>query len=120
MVNIELEFQIDEAKQNAMRRGETVKTDEELRKEYEPKAHENVKGVIILEAIGRKEKVEVSEDDVKQAINEIAAQHGLKPEEVTKLYIAKDGSLDGLKNRLYGDKVLDVVLSKAVIKKNTD
>lgn len=119
MVNRELEFLIDEAKQNAMRKGEAPKPDEELTKGYKSTAYKNVNVMLILEAIGRKEKVEISEDDIKQAIKEIAAQYGLKPEEVTKLYIAKDGSLDGLKNRLYGDKVLDVVLSKAAIK-NTD
>ncbi len=119
IVNKELEFLIGEAKQNAIRRGEPIKTDEELMKEYEPAAYKNVKVILILEAIGKKEKTEVSEDDVKQAINEIAAQHELKPEEVTKLYIAKDGSLDGLKNRLFTDKVLDIVVSKAVITKES-
>jgi trigger factor len=131
MVNRELEFLIYEAKQEAMRKGvnpplppfdkggEGGLWDEELRKEHEPKARENVKGIIILDAIGRKEKIEISDDDIKQAIDEIAAQNELKPEEVKKLYIMKEGSLDGLKNRLYTGKVLDFVLSKAIIK-NTD
>jgi len=123
MVNRELEFLIYETKQDAMRKGVNPPLppfdkggDEELRKEHEPKARENIKGAIILEAVGRKEKIEVSDDDIKQAIDEIAAQNELKPEEVKKLYIMKDGSLDGLKNRLYTDKVLNFVLSKAVIK----
>lgn len=115
MANRELEFLIYGARQDAMRQGKAVKTDEELKKEYESKARENVKGIIILESVGRKEKIEVSDDDVKQAIDEIAVENGLKPEEVKKLYIMKEGSLDGLKNRLYTDKVLNLVLSKAVI-----
>lgn len=116
MVNRELEFLIQEVKQNAARKGEAIKTDEDLMKEYESKTRENVKGVIILEAVGKKEAVEVTEDDIKQAINDIAVQNELKPEEVKKLFIMKDGSLNGLKNRLYTDKVLDFILSKAVIK----
>lgn len=120
MVSRELEFLIDEAKQNAARQGNAIKTDEELRKEHEPAAHKNVRVMLILEAIGKKEKIEVSEDNIKQASNEIASEHGLKPEDIKKLYITKDGSLDGLRNRLYTDKVLDIILSKAVIEKNTD
>lgn len=120
MVSRELEFLIDEAKQNAARQGKIIKTDEELRKEYELAGHKNVRVILLLEAIGKKEKIEVSEDDIKRATNEMAAEHGLKPEEIKKLYIAKEGSLDGLKNRLYSDKVLDIILSKAVIEKNTD
>ncbi len=116
MVKRELEFLIEETKQNAMRRGEAVKTDDELKKEYEPKARENVKCIVLLESIGKKEKIEVSEEEMNQAVNEIAEQNQLKPEELKKLYIMKDGSLNGLKNKLFTDKVLDVVLSKAVIK----
>jgi trigger factor len=85
-------------------------------KEYESTAYKNVKVMLILDAIGKKEKIEVSENDTKLAVNEIAAQHNLKPEELKKLYITKDGSLDGLKNSLFTDKVLDFILSKAVIK----
>jgi len=126
MVSKELEFLVYKAKQDMMRKGEPIRTDEELGMEpdcrqagLEIKARENVKAGIILEAIGKKEKVEVSDDEVKQAIDEIAAQNELTPEEVKKLYIIEEGSLDGLKNKLYTDKVLDLILSKAIIK-NTD
>ncbi len=119
MVNRETEFLTQEGKQSAIGNNASAKTDEELKKEYEQKARKNVAGMIILEAIGKKENIEVTEDDAKKALNEIAVQNGLKLEEVKKLYIMRDGSLDGLKNRLYTDKVLDLVLSKAVIKKNS-
>jgi len=116
MVNKELEFLISEAKQNAMRKGEAIKPDEELIKELEPDARKNVNGMIILDSIGKKEKIELSEDEIKKAIDEIAVENGIKPEDVKKLFIMKDGSLEGLKNRLYTDKVLNFVLSNAVIK----
>ena len=119
MLNRELEFLVEEDKQNAMRNNKAIRPDKELIKEYESTAYKNVKVMLILDAIGRREKIEASEDDIKLAVNEIAAQHNLKPEELKKLYITKDGSLDGLKNSLFTDKVLDFILSKAVIK-NTD
>lgn len=116
MVNRELELMILELKQSLTRENIPIKKDEELKKDYEQKARKNVAGLIILEAIGKKEKIEITEDDIKKAIDELAAQNELKPEEVKKLYIMRDGSLDGLKNRLFTDKILETVLSKAVIK----
>lgn len=120
MVNRELEFLIDEAKQNALKTGEVIKSDDEIKKEYEKPAIKNVKSLLILEAIGKKEKIEINEDDVNQSLNEIAAQHNLTPEEIKKIHIMRDGSLDGIKNRLFADKVLDFILSKATIEKNAD
>ena len=116
MVNRELEHMILEAKQSLTRDNIPIKKDEELKKDYEQKARKNVAGLIILEAIGKKEKIEITEDDIKKAIDELSAQNELKPEEVKKLYIMRDGSLDGLKNRLFTDKILETVLSKAAIK----
>ena len=116
MVKRELESLVLEAKDKAMRRGESVKSDEELGKEYESTARENIKGILTLEAIGKKEGIEVDEDDVRHAIEEIGARHNLKPEEVIKLYMAREGSVDALKSRLFADKVLDLVLEKAAIK----
>jgi trigger factor len=117
MVARELDFLIDEAKQDTMRNGKAIRTDEELRKEYEQIAAKNVRGILLIESIGKKEKIEITEEDTDAAINEIASQYKLKPEEIKKIYIMKDGSLDGIKNGLYSDKVLGLVLSKAVIKK---
>ncbi len=117
MISRELDFLIDEAKQDAIRNGKAIGKDDELRKEYEQIAAKNVKGILLIESIGKKEKIEITEEDTDTAINEIAAQYELKPEEIKKIYIMKDGSLDGIKNRLYTDKVLGLVLSKAVIKK---
>ncbi len=115
MVEGEIESLIHQEKENAMKRGETVRPDDELKKEFEAKAGENVKSVILLDAIGKKEKVEVSDDDVKAAIEEIADRNNLKPEEVTRLYTVREGSMDALKSRLFADKVLEMILEKSTI-----
>jgi trigger factor len=98
-----------------MRKSEAVKPDEELKKESEATARDNVKSVILLEAIGKKENITVNDDDTKNAINEIAVRNNLKPEEVTKLYSVREGSMEALKSRLFADKVLDIILEKAEI-----
>jgi len=117
MVEGELKSLVEKTKEDAMRRGGAVKSDDELVQELVSTAKDNVKSVILLETIGKKEKVEVNDSDVKNAIAEIAARNNLKPEEVTRLYSMREGSMDALKSRLFADKVLDHILEKAVIEK---
>jgi trigger factor len=119
MVLKELESLIEDVKQDSMMKGQQTKSDEELRREYESASLKNVQTMLILDTVGKKEKIEVTEDDMKEAVKEVAAQHNVEPEEVKKLYIAKEGSLDGLKHRLYSGKVLDFLLSRALIEKET-
>jgi len=116
MVEGEIDSLIYKAKQDAEKKGEPLKTDEELKKEFATTAIDNVKSVLLLEAIGKKEKIEATEDDIKKAIIETAARNNLKPEEVTKLYSVREGSMDALKSRLFADKVLDFILEKATIR----
>lgn len=115
MVEGEIDSLIYKAKQDAEKKGEPIKSDEELKKEFETTAIDNVKSVLLLEAIGKKEKIEATEDDIKKAIIETAARNNLKPEEVTKLYSVREGSMEALKSRLFADKVLDFILEKATI-----
>jgi trigger factor len=118
MVQGEIESIVEREKQEAMRKGQEVKPDDELKKESESTAKENIKSVILLEAIGKKENIQVTDEDTKKAIDEIAARNNLKPEEVTKLYAVREGSMDALKSRLFADKVLDHILEKATIEKS--
>lgn len=116
MLEREIEALVLKAKEYTIQRGEPLKGDEELRQEYKKMAIENIKSALVLEAIGMKQKIEVAEEDINKAINELAKEYSLMPEEVKKLYITSEGSLEGFKSRLYGDKVLDLILSKAIIK----
>lgn len=115
MVEGEIDSLIYKAKQDAEKKGETLKADEELKREYETTAKDNVKSVLLLEAIGKKENIEATEDDIKKAITETAARNNLKPEEVTRLYSVREGSMEALRSRLFADKVLDFILENATI-----
>jgi len=117
MLQGEIESLIHKAKEDAMRKGDTVRADEDMKNEFETVARDNVKSVILLEAIGRKENIQVSETDVKKAIEEIAVRNNLKPEEVLRLYSVREGSMDALKSRLFADKVLEFILEKAEMQK---
>lgn len=115
MVKGEIDSLIDQTKQDAMRRNETLKSDEELAKELETTAKDNIRSVLILEAIGKKDNIEVTDDDLKKAMEEIASRNNLKTEELTKLYAAREGSLDAMRSRLFADKVMDFILEKSTI-----
>ena len=115
MLKAEIDSFIEQLNESAVKRNETVRPEQELRMGYEETARGNVKSLLILEAIGKKENITINEDDTKKAINEIALRHNLKPEEVTKIYSVREGSLDALKGRLFGDKVLEFLLGKSVI-----
>ncbi len=116
MVQGEIDSLIHQEKENAAKRGETVKPEEELKMEFESRATDNVKSVMLLESIGKNENIEVNDADIKAAIEEIATRNNLKPEEVTKLYTVREGSMDALKSRLFADKVLEFILGKTTIK----
>ena len=115
MAREELESLVNQVKQDAMRKNEILKPDDELSKENEQTANDNVKGVIILDAIGKKENIEVTDDDMNSTMEEIASRNNLKMEELKRLYSAREGSIDALKSRLFADKVLDFILEKTTI-----
>ena len=68
----------------------------------------------MLRAIGQKEEVEVSDTDIQERVEVLAGQINLTPENIIKYYVSKDGSLDGLKSSIYEDKVLDLLVEKAI------
>lgn len=86
---------------------------EELRE----RAIRNVRASIIIDAIGKREGIVVTEEDIKERINLIAERLSTRPEDIKKFYSMKDGSLEDLRMTIYREKVLDALLSKANIEK---
>ncbi|MBI3609215.1 MAG: trigger factor [Nitrospirae bacterium] len=86
-----------------------------VRKEIEPAAHEKIKGRLILSAIADREKLTVTQDEVETALARTAQELNVSPEDVRRLILSQDGSLDVFKARLLEDKALDWVMSRAVI-----
>jgi len=79
------------------------------------KAMRNVQASLIIDAIGKKEGIFVSDDELDQRISVLAQRLSATPEAVRSFYNYKEGSLDSLKHSIFQDKVLDLLLSKAVI-----
>ncbi len=87
--------------------------EEELRKEVLPYAERTVRSFIITEIIGEKEKIEITEDEMKAKVLEIAQSNRISPDDVIKYYFARDRSLDAIKYSVYEQKVMDLLLSKS-------
>jgi trigger factor len=79
------------------------------------KAMRNVQASLIIDAVGKKEGIIVSDDELDQRISVLAQRLSATPEAVRSFYNYKEGSLDTLKHSIFQDKVLDLLLSKAVI-----
>jgi len=86
-----------------------------VRKEIEPGAREKVKGRLILAAIAEREQLTVTSEEIDAALSRTAQELKLNADDVRRLIVSQDGSLDVFKARLLEDKAMDWVVSKAVI-----
>lgn len=77
----------------------------------------NVQASLIINAIGQKETLVVSDDEVNEKISAIARRLSASPEVIRNFYDHKEGSLENLKQQILEDKVLDMLLSSASIEK---
>jgi|Deesub1362A_J573_1020465.scaffolds.fasta_scaffold00013_24 trigger factor len=112
LVNEELQRLVDEA-----RAGGRTETEDALRQEFLPAAKRHVRASILLQTIGEKEGIKVTEDDVKEKVKVLSEKLSLTPENVMKYYITRDGSLDGLRHSIFEEKVLDFLLEHAEVEK---
>lgn len=88
--------------------------DQMLKDHLRQDAEETIKSGILLEAICKKEKVEVHEADLEKRLAEMAAQREQNVARVRAEY-EKDGQLDALRRRIEEEKTLDLLASKANI-----
>jgi trigger factor len=93
------------------------KADAALAEKLRPKAVKNVKATIILDEIAEKEKLMVSEAEVKDRISLIARQFQATPDAIVNLFMTRDGSLENLRHNIREEKVLDFLLTNAEITK---
>ena len=93
---------------------EIKKIADDLRGKLKNQAEEDVKSFFILEEIGKKEKIGISENELNEAITNIAGLNKEKPEELRKR-LEKNKRLEELQNQLKQNKVLDFVKKRAKI-----
>ena len=85
------------------------KTEEEFRKEYEPQAIEAIKSRLALEAIVKAEKIEATDEDVKEKLEEMAKNYGKTAEELEK----NDSIKEYLKQGIENEKAINFLVENA-------
>ena len=87
---------------------------EKLRADYRPRAEQQVRAVLALDAFAEKNAITVGEPDVDQRIAELAAQAGDHAARVREMY-RDDAARTELRGRLTRERALDKILSTARI-----
>ena len=85
------------------------KTEAEFRKDYEPQAIEAIKSRLALEAIIKAEKIEATEKDVKEKLEEMAKNYGKTAEELEK----NDNIKEYIKQGIENEKAIEFLVENA-------
>ena len=88
------------------------KTEEELKKEYEPQAIDAIKSRLTLEAIIKAEKLEATEKEITEKLEEMAKNYGKKVEEISDNENLKKYIKEGIES----EKAIDFIVKNAKIK----
>ena len=86
---------------------------DDIRKEMKDAAGRNVKTDLVTEAIGKKENVEASQEEVDSAISNMSAAYRQKPE-IIKSLLMNQGGIERLKDGIISDKTMTLLASKAI------
>ena len=85
------------------------KTETEFKKDYEPQAIQAIKSRLALEAIIKAEKIEVTEKEIKEKLEEMAKKYGKTAEELEKNESIKDYIKQGIES----EKAISVLVENA-------
>ena len=88
------------------------KTEEDFKKDYEEQAKESVKSRLVLEAVSKDAKIEVTDADIAEKLEELAKSYGKSKEDLEKNEELKKY----VKENLSYEKTIDYMLSNAKIK----
>jgi trigger factor len=78
-----------------------------------PRAGQNVKTKLVLDAIAKAETLEVSEEELQVAVEQMAAANRLEVKEVQKR-LRKNGRMEELRVQMLRDKAAEFVVEHAV------
>lgn len=76
-------------------------------------AEKRIKGLLILDEIADKEKVDVNDQEVANAFAMMARTSGQTVDAIKKYYESQDGGVDNLKSSLIQEKTLGLLLSRS-------
>ena len=89
------------------------KTEEEVKKEYEPQAIEAIKSRLMLEAVIKAEKIEANIEEVEDKMKEMARNYGKENDEE---FLKNENVRNYIKQGLESEKAIDFLVKNAKIK----
>lgn len=90
--------------------------DKELEEEYKAIAQRRVRLGVFLAELGRKENVQVSQQELMAAVVEQARQYPGQEAQVVEFYRKNPGQIEELRGPLFEDKVVDVIFGRVKTK----
>lgn len=120
MIERQLDFLLQDAKRMVEQSKDPTLLEAiaKLRVEARPRAEKQVAAMLVLEAIARQEKIEVSEQEVEGRISELAREHRMNPKQL-KAELKQNDQLEALRYNLRQDKALDFLVSQAKVVEKT-
>ncbi len=121
MVEIETENMLKDIEQRLSYQGLKLeqylqmmgKTEEDMKKEYEPQAIEGIKSRLALEAIIKAEKIEATEEEIDEKLKEMAKNYGKENDEE---FLKNENVRKYIKEGLTSEKAMDFLVKNAKIK----
>ena len=119
LIDAELGNMLEQVKRNAQSRGQKFDASKIDSREFVKKnvgeATERARGYMLVRAISEEKKLEVSDNEIEERINQMAADAKRKVPEV-KEYLKKNDMMESLRSQILFEKTLDLVVDKAKIK----
>lgn len=109
-------YNIDELRRNLVQRGQTYeeylklegKTEEELKKELEPQAQEQIKASLVLAEIAEKEQMSIQPDELKIRIAQLKGQYN---DPAMQAELDKPENQRDIASRMLSEKVINLLAS---------
>jgi len=119
MVGLEFDViweQIEKAKKEGQLDPEdAAKSEDEMRAEYSEIAARRVRLGLLLSEVGRRNTIEVSDQEVSQAVVAEAQKHPGHEQEVMEIYQKNPAAKDNLRAPIFENKVVDFILELAQV-----
>ena len=87
----------------------TNSSEEEMRKQLRPKAEEEVRTDLVLEAIGKAEGIEATEVEIDEEMKRLGERYQQEPEKIKQFLIAR-GELEFYRQNIIVDKTIEFLL----------
>jgi trigger factor len=95
---------------------DAAKTDKQLEKEYRKIAERRVRLGLVLAEIGRANNIQVSDQELGEAMRQEALRYGAQAQQVFDLLRQNPNAQAQLRAPLFEDKVVDLIVEKAKVK----